>query len=106
MTAAAGRGPYQAPAASFEALGLSRRQADVLAYLLQGMPNKIIAREMHLSIDTIKDHVAAVLRALGVSSRTQAVLAISQMTQRAGGLGSLGGHGVPAWKRSRSDGES
>ena len=106
MTATAGRGPYQAPPASFEALGLSRRQADVLAYLLQGMPNKIIAREMHLSIDTIKDHVAAVLRALGVSSRTQAVLAISQMTQRAGGLGSLGGHGVPAWKRSRSDGES
>jgi DNA-binding NarL/FixJ family response regulator len=31
----------------------------------------------------VKDHVAAVLRALGVSSRTQAVLAVSQMQQQA-----------------------
>ena len=94
-TSASGHGAFPAPPASLEALGLSRRQADVLAYLLQGMPNKIIAREMHLSVDTIKDHVAAVLRALGVSSRTQAVLAVSQMSQAAGG------QGVPAWKRSQ-----
>ena len=79
---------------SLDALGLSKRQADVLAYLLQGLPNKLIAREMHLSVETVKDHVAAVLRALGVSSRTQAVLAVSQMTQRAGA-------GVPGWKRSQ-----
>ncbi|MEO5772237.1 MAG: response regulator transcription factor [Burkholderiaceae bacterium] len=67
---------------SLDALGLSRRQADVLAFLLQGLPNKLIAREMGISVDTVKDHVAAVLRALGVSSRTQAVLAVSQMTQQ------------------------
>ena len=85
-------GPPHEMATSLDALGLSKRQADVLGYLLQGMPNKIIAREMHLSVDTVKDHVAAVLRALGVSSRTQAVLAISQMTQRAG---------APAWRRSQ-----
>jgi len=91
----ADRGMPRLPPASLEVLGLSRRQADVLAYLLQGMPNKIIAREMHLSVDTIKDHVAAVLRALGVSSRTQAVLAVSQMSQAAGS------QGVPAWKRSQ-----
>lgn len=95
LTSAAERVPHPPPAASLDDLGLSRRQADVLAYLLQGMPNKIIAREMHLSVDTVKDHVAAVLRALGVSSRTQAVLAISQMTQRAGASG------VPAWRRSQ-----
>jgi len=94
-TSAPGSSVHQVPAASLDALGLSKRQADVLGYLLQGMPNKIIAREMRLSVDTIKDHVAAVLRALGVSSRTQAVLAISQMTQRAGGSG------LPAWKRSQ-----
>jgi DNA-binding NarL/FixJ family response regulator len=87
--------PHPAPTASLDSLGLSRRQADVLAYLLQGMPNKLIAREMHLSVDTVKDHVAAVLRALGVSSRTQAVLAVSQMTQHAAG------HAVPAWTRSQ-----
>lgn len=95
MTSAAGALPRQPPPPSLESLGLSRRQADVLAYLLQGMPNKIIAREMHLSVDTVKDHVAAVLRGLGVSSRTQAVLAVSQMTQQGAG------HGPPGWKRSQ-----
>jgi DNA-binding NarL/FixJ family response regulator len=69
-------------------LGLTPRQTDVLALLLQGKPNKLIARELNLSVETIKDHVAAVLRALGVNSRTQAVLAVSQMTQQAGGLAS------------------
>jgi DNA-binding NarL/FixJ family response regulator len=78
---------------SFESLGLTPRQAEVLALLLKGMPNKLIARELSLSVETVKDHVAAVLRALGVSSRTQAVLAVSQMTQQ---LGATGG-----WRRSR-----
>jgi DNA-binding NarL/FixJ family response regulator len=71
---------------SFESLGLTPRQADVLALLLQGLPNKLIARELSLSVETVKDHVAAVLRALNVSSRTQAVLAVSQMTQANPGL--------------------
>ena len=63
-------------------LGLTPRQTDVLALLLQGLPNKLIARELNLSVETVKDHVAAVLRALNVSSRTQAVLAVGQMTQQ------------------------
>jgi len=71
---------------SFESLGLTPRQAEVLALLLKGMPNKLIARELSLSVETVKDHVAAVLRVLGVSSRTQAVLAVSQMTQANPGL--------------------
>lgn len=65
-----------------EGLSLTPRQTDVLALLLQGKPNKIIARELGVSVETIKDHVAAVLKALGVSSRTQAVLAVGQMVQR------------------------
>lgn len=65
-----------------EGLALTPRQTDVLALLLQGKPNKLIARELGVSVDTVKDHVAAVLKALGVSSRTQAVLAVSQMVQR------------------------
>ncbi|MFX1680711.1 response regulator transcription factor [Mitsuaria sp. CC2] len=65
-----------------ESLQLTPRQTDVLALLLQGKPNKIIARELGVSVETIKDHVAAVLKALGVSSRTQAVLAVGQMVQR------------------------
>jgi DNA-binding NarL/FixJ family response regulator len=67
---------------SFEELGITPRQADVLMLLLQGKSNKDIARRLGLSVETIKDHVAAVLRALGVSSRTQAVLAVGQMTQK------------------------
>jgi DNA-binding NarL/FixJ family response regulator len=71
---------------SMEQLGLTPRQAEVLGLLLQGLPNKLIARELNLSVETVKDHVAAVLRALNVSSRTQAVLAVSQMTQGHGGF--------------------
>jgi DNA-binding NarL/FixJ family response regulator len=69
---------------SLASLGLTPRQTDVLALLLQGQPNKLIARELKLSVETVKDHVAAVLRALNVGSRTQAVLAVSQMTQAQG----------------------
>jgi len=69
-----------------EDVGLTPRQAEVLSLLLQGLPNKLIARQLNLSVETVKDHVAAVLRALGVSSRTQAVLAVSQMTQAQGGF--------------------
>ncbi len=71
---------------SLASLGLTPRQTDVLALLLKGNPNKLIARELGLSVETVKDHVAAVLRALGVSSRTQAVLAVSQMSQQHGGF--------------------
>ena len=70
---------------TLEDVGLTPRQAEVLGLLLQGLPNKLIARQLNLSVETVKDHVAAVLRALGVSSRTQAVLAVSQMTQGQGG---------------------
>ncbi len=70
-------------------LGLTPRQTDVLALLLQGKPNKLIARDLNLSVETVKDHVAAVLRTLNVSSRTQAVLAVSQMTRRGG---------MPTWR--------
>jgi DNA-binding NarL/FixJ family response regulator len=68
--------------ASLDRIGLTPRQTEVLAKLLQGKPNKLIARELNLSVETVKDHVAAVLRALNVSSRTQAVLAVSQMQQQ------------------------
>ena len=85
--AAVGHGetaPYQT-LPSFETLGLTPRQADVLSLLLQGKPNKEIARRLGLSVETVKDHVQAVLRALGVNSRTQAVLAVSQLGAKRGG---------------------
>jgi DNA-binding NarL/FixJ family response regulator len=78
---AATAGGYQT-ASTLAGLGLTPRQTDVLALLLQGKPNKMIARELSLSVETVKDHVAAVLRSLGVNSRTQAVLAVAQMSQQ------------------------
>lgn len=66
---------------SFDSLGLTPRQTQVLQHLLEGKANKVIARELGLSVETIKDHVAAVLRCLGVSSRTQAVLAVRHLQQ-------------------------
>ena len=50
----------------------------VLDLLARGLSNKEIARELNVSVDTVKDHVAAVLRALGANSRTQAVLIATQ----------------------------
>ncbi|MBG6078950.1 response regulator [Rubrivivax gelatinosus] len=76
--------PHQ-EAPSLARIGLTPRQGEVLGLLLKGLPNKLIARELDLSVETVKDHVAAVLRALGVSTRTQAVLAVSQMMQRQNG---------------------
>ncbi|MEO8924873.1 MAG: response regulator transcription factor [Caldimonas sp.] len=58
---------------------LTRRQADVLELLMEGQSNKAMARVLNLSVDTVKDHVAAVLRTLNVRSRTQAVLAVSRL---------------------------
>ena len=83
---------YQTPPPLAE-LGLTPRQTDVLALLLQGKPNKMIARELGVSVDTVKDHVAAVLRALGVNTRTQAVLAVSQITREQGAF--------PTWRRTK-----
>jgi DNA-binding NarL/FixJ family response regulator len=65
--------------ASLERLGMTPRQREVLALLLDGKSNKMIARDLDISVETVKDHVAAVLRTLGVNSRTQAVLAVGRL---------------------------
>jgi two-component system, NarL family, nitrate/nitrite response regulator NarL len=57
---------------------LSARQLEVLALLAQGKPNKVIAREMNLSENTVRVHVSAMYSHLGVNSRTAAVLAGQQ----------------------------
>jgi DNA-binding NarL/FixJ family response regulator len=60
-------------------LGLTERQMDVLGLIVQGKPNKLICRELGLAEGTVKTHVTAVLRALDVTNRTQAVLAVSRL---------------------------
>ncbi len=62
-----------------DALGLTGRQAQVLALILQGKPNKSICRELGLAEGTVKIHVAAILRALNVNTRTQAVIEASRL---------------------------
>lgn len=69
------------PAPDWAELPLTPRQKHVLHLLTQGLSNKLIARELGVSVDTVKDHVAAVLKALGVSSRTQAVVAATQKSR-------------------------
>ncbi len=60
-------------------LGLTERQSQVLGLILQGKPNKLICRELELAEGTVKIHVAAILRALNVSTRTQAVIEASRL---------------------------
>jgi DNA-binding NarL/FixJ family response regulator len=67
-------------------LGLTPRQAEVLALLIQGKPNKLICRDLNLAEGTVKIHVAAILKALGVMNRTQAVVAVSRMGLKLGPL--------------------
>jgi DNA-binding CsgD family transcriptional regulator len=54
---------------------LTPRQLDVLALLWEGLPNKLIGRQLNISSCTVKVHVAAILRELNVASRLQAVIA-------------------------------
>ena len=67
------------PRTSCAELGLSPRQKEVLQLLLEGLPNKLIARKLNISENTTKIHVSAVLRALGVSTRTQALIAAKRL---------------------------
>jgi DNA-binding NarL/FixJ family response regulator len=52
---------------------ISKKQQEVLARLLQGKSNKVIARELDIADGTVKAHLSAVYSALGVNSRSQAM---------------------------------
>jgi DNA-binding NarL/FixJ family response regulator len=70
--------PTSAAAAGDEAnmvkTRLTPRQRDVLGMVRQGKSNKEIARDLSLAEITVKLHVTAILRALGVENRTQAAI--------------------------------
>jgi DNA-binding NarL/FixJ family response regulator len=63
-------------------LGLTRRQSEVLHLILQGKPAKSICRELGISGSSVKAHTSAVLRALNVTTRTQAVIAAGKIGLR------------------------
>ena len=46
----------------------------MLALLLDGMPNKLIARRLEISEKTVKSHLTSIFRPIGVTDRVQAIL--------------------------------
>ncbi len=58
---------------------LSDRQMAVLERMLQGKPNKIIARDLNIAVGTVKAHLWAVYQALGVTSRSQAMYRVHEL---------------------------
>jgi DNA-binding NarL/FixJ family response regulator len=63
-------------------LGLTHRQSEVLFLILQGKSAKAICRDLSLSSSTVKVHTSAALRALNVTTRTQAVIAAGRLGLR------------------------
>lgn len=80
--------PLAIDGVNVEALGLTQRQSDVLKLLVQGKPNKLICRDLALSEGTVKVHISAILRALNVHSRAQA---IAELARRGIGPGGRAG---------------
>jgi DNA-binding NarL/FixJ family response regulator len=60
-------------------LGLTDRQIEVLALLMEGKNNKAIAKTLNMAVPTVKNHITVVLKALNVTSRTEAVIKLGQM---------------------------
>lgn len=56
----------------FDLSGLSVRESEVLALLAEGLTNREIAEALYIGRETVKTHVAEILRKLGVRSRTEA----------------------------------
>jgi DNA-binding NarL/FixJ family response regulator len=77
--AIAEKGSAGRPQVSPSDLGLTGRQLDVLALMMQGKSNKAICRILDLAEPTVKNHVTAILRALKVTNRTEAVIAVGEL---------------------------
>jgi DNA-binding NarL/FixJ family response regulator len=61
-------------AARARAEGLTRAEAEVLAILAGGVSNAEIAARLHVSVETVRTHVARILRKLDVATRAQAAV--------------------------------
>ena len=55
------------------------RRVEVLSLTMQGKSNKAICRILNLAEPTMKNHVTAILKALKVSNRTKAVIAVGEL---------------------------
>jgi DNA-binding NarL/FixJ family response regulator len=59
---------------------LTQQQYKVLYYLTEGWLNKQIAYDLHISEATVKAHITAIFRKLGVTNRTQVVIQAQRLT--------------------------
>jgi DNA-binding NarL/FixJ family response regulator len=55
-------------------VALTQREGEVLKHLACGLTNKQIANALHISYETVKEHVQHILHKIGVSDRTQAAV--------------------------------
>jgi DNA-binding NarL/FixJ family response regulator len=62
-------------------LALTERQIEVLALVMEGKSNKAISRELDVAEHTVKNHVTAIFKALQVTNRTEAVVAVGRLTR-------------------------
>jgi DNA-binding NarL/FixJ family response regulator len=62
--------------------GLTPRQADVLVCAVKGQSNKLIARALGISEGTVKQHLNAIYRELGVATRTEAIYLLARQSIR------------------------
>lgn len=69
---------------SFERLGLTNREAEILLGVAQGKTNKQIAASLYVSPFTVKTHLQHVYRKLGVESRTEALARVLDLLDRPG----------------------
>ena len=65
--------PFARNVKALAALGISPRECEVLDLLAEGASNKVIARRLAISPNTVKTHVARLFEKLEVQSRTQAL---------------------------------
>jgi DNA-binding NarL/FixJ family response regulator len=56
-----------------EDIALTQRELDVLALMAEGASNKMIARQLNISVHTVKFHVGSLLDKLDATGRTDAV---------------------------------
>lgn len=75
-SAAAATAPRGRDDAADRIAALSAAQLRVLRAVANGAQNKRIAQDLDLAEATVKSHLAAIFRKLGVANRTQAVLAL------------------------------
>lgn len=73
LTARDRTGGFEANHAAIASLGLSGREVEVLGLLAEGCANKVVARRLGISPNTVKTHAARVFEKLAVASRTQAI---------------------------------